>query len=333
MSISVSRSADGVCVSSILKSTPTIEGPSLAGSTVSVSDENRVGGVRRPDCAEVEFRTADSGHHAGQPGVVRRDFHRERPDAVGRGEIECERPGVVALGVEHRGQKLEGFREVVARTFEGRGDGKSGFAGVVGIVDRDFVVLHEVVDVDVQFDVSLVRVGDHDRELAPLSGLDARDALVDPDGCVGRIGESPFEVQFERVGLALRHEVGRAGFILQEGHRRFAQRDGRLGVGGELVGEVFRTHQRHLDVVQRADDLVDGRGLVLLDDELLRTEIDGVFPFGCRRRGGLFRTDLLQIAVSLLERQLARCVANFDDECVDVGLRLVGARLGLRRLV
>lgn len=38
MSISVSRSADGVCVSSILKSTPTIEGPSLAGSTVSVSD-------------------------------------------------------------------------------------------------------------------------------------------------------------------------------------------------------------------------------------------------------------------------------------------------------
>lgn len=313
--------------------------------------ENRVGGVRRPDCAEVEFRTADSGHHAGQPGVVRRDFHRERPDAVGRGEIECERPGVVALGVEHRGQKLEGFREVVARTFEGRGDGKSGFAGVVGIVDRDFVVLHEVVDVDVQFDVSLVRVGDHDRELAPLSGLDARDALVDPDGCVGRIGESPFEVQFERVGLALRHEVGRAGFILQEGHRRFAQRDGRLGVGGELVGEVFRTHQRHLDVVQRADDLVDGRGLVLLDDELLRTEIDGVFPFGCRRRGGLFRTDLhrvaahrklqpacladrgLQIAVSLLERQLARCVANFDDECVDVGLRLVGARLGLRRLV
>ena len=29
---------------------------------------------------------------------------------------------------------------------------------------------------------------------------------------------------------------------------------------------------------------------------------------------------------------LARCVANFDDECVDVGLRLVGARLGLRVL-
>lgn len=89
-------------------------------------------------------------------------FTANDPMPLDEARIECERPGVVALGVEHRGQKLEGFREVVARTFEGRGDGKSGFAGVVGIVDRDFVVLHEVVDVDVQFDVSLVRVGDHD---------------------------------------------------------------------------------------------------------------------------------------------------------------------------
>ena len=118
--------------------------------------------ARTADRAEVEFRTADSGHHAGQLRVVRRDFHRERFDAVGRGEVKSERLGVVALGVEHRGQKLEGFREVVIGTFEGRGDGKSGFARVVGIVDRDFVVLHEVVDVDVQFDVALVRVGDHD---------------------------------------------------------------------------------------------------------------------------------------------------------------------------
>lgn len=112
----------------------------------------------------------------------------------------------------------------------GRGQGvgtlfEDRFPDVRRAVDPNLLVHYEILNVDVEFDPALVGIGDYERDLAPLSGLDVGDLLVELKGCFGRVGESSRQVELERVELCEGGEIGRARLTLDKDHRRFAQRD------------------------------------------------------------------------------------------------------------
>ena len=238
--------------------------------------------------------------------------------------------------------------------FDRRGQGvgtlfEDRFPDVRRAVDPNLFVHYEILNVDVEFDSALVGIGDYERDLAPLSGLDVGDLHVELEGRFGRFGESSRQVELERVELCEGGEIGRARLTLDKDHRRFAQRDRGDRFGGELVREVFRARERHLDVAQRADDLFEDGVLVFFDRKIACREIDRMVPVG-EFRGGFLRTDLQfvtarrklhlavgirrfgsQIGIRVLVDRRAFGVEDLDDEFIDIGLCLFGARLRLDR--
>ena len=144
---------------------------------------------------------------------------------------------------------------------------------------------------DVERNAALVAVGDHQRELAPLSGADVLDLLAELHGLL-RVGKGSLELHLEGVLLGRRREVARTALRLGKDEALHVERDGGLRIVGKIFGEVRRDHHRNLDVGQRADDLADLRGLALADRNALRTAVVGVLEGGGRIGGALVRAYL-----------------------------------------
>ena len=252
--------------------------------------------MRGIDLAQVERY---GNLRCGEPlrvGRIRRgDLHRIGGD--GPRSLYEELEGLrTVVSVEHRRLELEGLREVVAGPLDARSLDErllriERLPEALRSVDRDLVILHETLDDDVERNAALVAVGDHQRELAPLSGADVLDLLAELHGLL-RVGKGSLELHLEGVLLGRRREVARTALRLGKDEALHVERDGGLRIVGKIFGEVRRDHHRNLDVGQRTDDLADLRGLALADRNALRTAVVGVLEGGGRIGGALVRTYL-----------------------------------------
>ena len=303
------------------------------------------GGLRSADRAEVKLFDVQAAERGHEVFVGRGDGDVEAGHLAGDRGDDLEGLRAEPLLVEHRGRQLERLPEVVACPHE-RGGFDKRFLDVerlpepFGAVDGDRLVEDETVDLNVELHVALIGIGDYQFDLAPLTGLDARDRAGETG--LPAVGEGSGEDEVERILFAGRQKEGGLAAVpvcFVELQRGIAQRNDDFRVIGQLLGQIRRAEQCHLDVLQRADDLSERGRDILRDREGAGGAVDRHVP-GCglelfvavrtdrqivvsdRQLHGTFGESALQLGIGAVEGRAL--VARVDDRHVVVVRRDIG---------